>query len=449
MGPGALTPGMMVGPGSLSGVWITPETALTFTAVYAAIRVLSEDTASLPLQVYRATGKGRKPQKDHPVNRLLATSPDGEVTSMSFREALMGHCLGWGNGYAELEWSRGGELLAMHLLPPGQTEPKRRPDKSLYYETKDGSETKSLRPDQVWHLAAIGYNGLSGYSPIRLARDAVGLGKAAEAFGGSFFGNSAIPKGALEVPTTLSDKAAAQLRDDFQSIHGGVANAHRLMVLEGGAKWVNTQVNPEDAQFLSTRQFQVVEIARIFRLPPHKLGDYSQAHLANVEASNLDYLVTCLRPWLVRIEESANLRLFSEAEREAGFHVKHDMRALLRASSKDRADYYTKMRDLGAFNVDQILELEDLNPIGEEAGGQARFVQLNMTTLEAAAHPPEPEPAAETPAEPPAGPGQEPEQPPKSEPAPAADEPKPAPKPKRTDLHWAADYRTMMEPSNA
>jgi outer membrane biosynthesis protein TonB len=125
------------------------------------------------------------------------------------------------------------------------------------------------------------------------------------------------------------------------------------------------------------------------------------------------------------------------------------MRALLRASSKDRADYYTKMRDLGAFNVDQILELEDLNPIGEEAGGQARFVQLNMTTLEAAAHPPEPEPAAETPAEPPAGPGQEPEQPPKSEPAPAADEPKPAPKPKRTDLHWAADYRTMMEPSNA
>ena len=319
---------------------------------------------------------------------------------MQWREAWIAHCLGWGNGYAEIDWSKGGELLGLHLLHPNLCKPQRDQDKNLYYQVTSvarelkGAREQRIDPYKILHLAGLGFNGLVGYSPVALAREAIGLGKAAEQFGASLFGNGAVPKGYLKHPGKLKGEALANLRNDFNGRHQGSGNANKLGILEEGMDWVNTQINPDDAQFLLTRQFQVIEIAGILRLPPHKLGDYSHAHLANIEASNLDYLMTCLRPWCVRIEQCIDLKLLSDEEYDAGFYTRHDIRAILRASIKDRAEYYQKMFQFG-MSPDEIRELEDMNPIGEEAGGNKRFRPANMTQLDAEAPSKEPSQAGD------------------------------------------------------
>lgn len=372
--------GAPLGGPALAGVMVTPQTALTFTAVYAAIRVLSEDIASLPLEVFQALpGGGRKKETNHPVSRLLTESPNGESTDFNWRETWVSHCLGWGNGLSEIERRKNGEPIKLHLLHPAETQILRNDAGELVY--KLGNQ-KELEPYYCLHLAGLGFNGVQGYSPVALAREAIGLGKAAEIFGATFFGNGARPGGVLEHPGKLSPEAQQNLRASINEIHGGAENAFRLAILEEGMKWTQTTIPPEDAQFLATRAFQVIEIARIYRIPPHKLGDYSQSHLANVEAANLDYLMTTLRPWLIRIEKVINQKLLTEAERKSGFYVKHDMRALMRASVKDRAEWYKALWGMGVYSANKILENEDENPLSEDDGGNKRFVPVNMRTLD-------------------------------------------------------------------
>ena len=386
-------PGSLVTP-SIAGIVITPQTALSFTAYFAGIRVISEDVASLPIAVFRRKPRGgQRLVKDHRLSWLLCRSPSGDarlMSSMQWREAWIGHCLGWGNGYAEIEWSKGGDVLSFNLLNPANVTPRLEPDDSVYYEVANaarammtgGGRTAKVRPEDMLHLAGLGFNGLVGYSPVGLARECIGLGKAAEQFGASLFGNGAVPKGFLKYPGRLKPEARANLRDTFNTIHRGSASANKVGILEEGLDWVNTQIDPDDAQFLATRQFQVVEIARILRLPPHKLGDYSQSHLANIQESNLDYLMTCLRPWCVRIEECMNLKLLTDEEIRLGYYVRHDIRAMLRANIKDLGEYYQKMFQFG-MSPDEIRELEGLNPIGADGGGQKRFRPANMVELDA------------------------------------------------------------------
>lgn len=372
------------GGSSLSGMAVTPDTALGLTAYYAAINCISTDIASLPLEVYRRrTDGGRDAVRDDPRHELLAVSPDGETTSMRWRQSWLAHALGWGNGYAEIETTGGGEVLGLYLLEPDVTTPDRRPqDSRLFYRLGNG---KTLPPYRVLHLAGLGYDGLKGYTPALLQREAVGLGLATQAFGSTFFGNGTNAEGVLESPNRLSDTAVKHLRESIANVHQGPANAHKLMILEEGATFKKTTVDPEAAQFLQTRQFQVIEIARMFRVPPHKIGDYSQSHLANIEASNLDYLQTTLMPWCRSIEQEINRKLFTAEERAAGFYVEHDMRAFLRGDAKSRAHYYQQLRDLGVLNPNIICALENMNPIGPE--GDIRLVPLNMTTLENAGKP--------------------------------------------------------------
>lgn len=384
-----------MGRTTVSGVNVDPRTALTLTAAYAAINVIATDVASLPLRVYRARPDGgRDEDRTHPVWDLLACSPDGETTAMRWRQALMGHVLGWGNGYAEVTFG-GGYPTGLYLLDPGQTYAQRRPqDRRLYYQIKGGT----LPPSKTIHIAGLGFDGLTGYSPVSLAREAIALGLATEAFGGSLFGNGAHAGGFLKTPQKLSPEAKADLRKAWNSVHQGAENAHRIAVLEQGMEWVQTTIPPEDAQFLATRQFQVVEIARIYRCPPNKIGDYTQSHLSNIEAANLDYLTTTLMPWCEQIEQELNLKLFTRQERAAGYFVEHNMAALLRGDSKARAEFYTRLRDLGVLNPNQICRFENLNPIGPE--GEIRLVPLNMTTLaNAGKAPADPQPPTEAEAE--------------------------------------------------
>ena len=361
----------------LSGQNVTPESALSLTAAYAAINVISTDVASLPLKLYRKRRDGGRDEvTDDPRAALMTVSPDGETTSIRFRQAGMGHVLGWGNGYAEIMFDGDGVATKLELLDPGATAPERIPqNKRLFYRTTGG---RTIPPYRVLHLAGLGYDGLKGYSPITLAREAVGLGMAAESFGCTFFGNGTWPGLVLESPTKMSKEAIANLREQWEDLHRGSDNSHRVAVLESGLKASRVTISPEDAQFLETRKFQVVEIARLFRLPPHKIGDYSQSHLANIEASNLDYVTTVLMPWCVMIEQECNFKLLTADDRAKGLYFEHNMAALLRGDMRARAEFYAKMRDLAAISPNEIRAKENLNPID---GGDIYLAPMNMAPL--------------------------------------------------------------------
>jgi len=369
----------------LSGILVTPNTAMQFTAVFAAINVIATDTACLPLCVYRTRKSGGRDRiYDHPVHNLLNVSPDGETTAVRYRQAMMGHVLGWGNGYREVVFDGSGRPDALKLMAP-TTRPWRSDAGRLWYEPAPSQD--SLPPRRVLHLAGLGYDGLVGYSPVAMARQAIGLGIAAEEFGAALFGNGSQPRGYLKTPKKLSAEAAQRLRERFENIHQGTKNAHRLAVLEEGLEWQNSTISPDDAQFLATRQFQVIEVCRMFRLPPHKIADLANAHLSNIEESNIDYLTTTLMPWLEQIEQEVNLKLFTELERQQGYFVKHDMSAFLRGDMKSRAEWLKTLASLGVLSINQMCEIEGLNPVSPEEGGDKRLVPLNMTTLEEAGEP--------------------------------------------------------------
>lgn len=368
-------------PPAASGVPVTHESALNLTVLYACVNVLSTDVASIPREVFRRLpGDEREAAPDDVRYDLVHTTPDGEISAFAFHRTLMGHALNRGNGYSEIQRKGNGDPTALHLLDPATTHPERK-DEKLIYRLANG---RTLPARDVLHIAGLGYDGLVGYSPIAMARQAIGLGLAAESFGATFFGNGSRPSGILKVPQKLSKDARDNLRLSWEDIHGGPYRSNRLAILEQGADWVKQSVDPEDAQFLATRQFQVLEICRIYRVPPNKVMDLSQSHLANLEQSNLDYLMFSLMPWLICIEQEYNLKLFTAVQRKTLF-VEHNLNALLRADSMSRSTFYEKMRNMGVLSTNDILKRENMNPIPAEAGGDRLFISTNLTPLDAPA----------------------------------------------------------------
>ncbi len=363
---------------SLAGVSVTPETALTLTAYYAGVHRIATDVAALPVQMFRRRPDGGRDEvRDHPVVPLLTVSPDGERTSFAWRQAILSHAVGYGNGYASIDFDRDGQPTALHLLDGKQTAPERRPqDKRLFY--RSGGTT--LPPYRVLHFAGMGYDGIKGYSPAHLFKEALGLGIAAERFGAAWFGNGSRPSGVLKVPHMLKDKAERDaLRNEWMQLHSGPDNAGKPAVLTGGAEFAPFQVGPNEAQFLQTRQFQVLEVSRMLGgIPPHKLGDYSQSHLANIEASNIDYVATVLVPWCEAVEQVLNFRLLTTDERAAGYYLEHNLNAFLRGDSRARAEFYKALVNMGVITPNEIRKWENLNPI---EGADYTMVPLNVAIL--------------------------------------------------------------------
>lgn len=370
-----------------AGIAVTERTSLQSPAMLAALNVLATDVAVLPLRVYkRLPDGGRDEWPGHPVDELFSRSPDGETTPIRWRQAWMGHALQYGNGYAEIVRKGRGTPVALHLLDPELTHPKRT-ERGLGYEIPDG---KWIPAANVLHLAGFGYDGLAGYNFTRLIRQGIGVSLAAEGYGADFFGNGAEPGGVLETPNRLSDQAIQHLRDGWDAKHRGQGNRFRPAVLEQGIAWKSTATDPEKAQLLETRRFQVLDTARPWRVPPHKIGDFSQAHLANIEASNLDYLMTALMCWLVSIEQECELKLFSTAEYRAGYYVEHNVNALLRGDITSRFHAYGKALMDGWLSRNEVRRRENLNPIPAEQGGDKYLVPVNLTTLENAGINPDP-----------------------------------------------------------
>lgn len=404
----AAAPGWLVdlfggGRRSGAGIDVSEESALTFSAVYGCVRILAESAASLPLKVYRRAGeRGKATAREHWAWPLLHDTPNPDMTAVVWRELGMVHVLTWGNAYSRIEWAGDGSARAFWPIHPARVAVKRTAGGRVVYEVRPdpatdppGGHPAVVEAADMLHVPALGWNGLVGLSPVRLAREAVGLGLAAEAFGAGFFGNGARPGGVLSVPQALDPKARAKLREAWEEAHQGVERAGRVAVLGLGATFAATTIPPEDAQFLETRRFQVAEVARIFRVPPHMLAELERATFSNIEHLGLEFVMHSLRPWLVRWEQEINRKLFGTAG-TAGLYCEHAVDGLLRGDQASRFNAYAVGRQWGWLSADDVRELENLPPLADGAGS-VYLQPLNMIPAGAGASappPPPPPPAA-------------------------------------------------------
>lgn len=382
-----------------AGIHVDHDTALRYSAVFACVRVISESIACLPWHVYEDQGD-RKEKAKGPIEYLLNKRPNPELSSFSFKRTLLGWALTWGNGYAEIERDNAGRPIGLWPIAPDRVEVKRDAETGqVYYEVYNSRDAKSIvDPRNMFHVHGLGYDGLVGYSVISLSARNIGLGLAAEDFGASFFGNGAQLGGVIKVPngSRLSTEAKAAMYKAFNSRHQGTKNAFKVEILDGDADYKEIGIPPEDAQMIETRGFNVEDICRWFRVPPHKVAKLDHATFTNIEHQSLEFVTDTLGPWIKCLEEEADYKLFGL--RNTRYYTKLNVNALLRGDMAGRAAYFRDMWNLGVLSVNEIRALEDLNPVPD---GEKRFVQLNMTTLEKAGEQPEPAQA-----EPPATDGQ-------------------------------------------
>lgn len=375
--------------GTSSGKPVNETTAMQMTAVYSCVRILSETVAGLPLNVYRYNDSGGKEKAfKHPLYRLLHDEPNPEMTSFAFRETLMSHLLLWGNAYAQIIRNARGEVIALYPLMPNKMTVDRDQNGRLFYSYQRSVEDPAtlgksiwvtLSPSDVLHIPGLGFDGLIGYSPIAMAKNAIGLAIATEEYGAKFFANGAAPSGVLEHPGTIKDPQ--RVKESWNSAYQGSANAHKIAVLEEGMKYTPIGIAPEQAQFLETRKFQINEIARIFRVPPHMLADLEKSSFSNIEQQSLEFVKYTLDPWVVRWEQSMCRVLFSESEKPTYF-IKFNVDGLLRGDYASRMTGYATARQNGWMSANDIRELENLDRIAPDLGGDLYLINGAMTKLE-------------------------------------------------------------------
>lgn len=370
-----------------AGKTVTERSALQMTAVYSCVRILAEAVAGLPLHLYRYTDDGGKEKAiDHPLYRLLHDEPNAEMSSFVFRETLMTHLLLWGNCYAQIIRNGRDEIVGLYPLMPNKMTVHRDENGQLYYlytrgvddVTNTKSMTVKLGPSDVLHIPGLGFDGLVGYSPIAMAKNAIGLAIATEEYGAKFFANGAAPSGVLEHPGTI--KEPGKVREAWQSQFGGSANSNKIAVLEEGMKYTPISISPEQAQFLETRKFQINEIARIFRVPPHMVGDLEKSSFSNIEQQSLEFVKYTLDPWVVRWEQTLARTLFTTEEKKKLF-FRFNVEGLLRGDYVSRMNGYATARQNGWMSANDIRELENLDRIPTEEGGDMYLVNGNMLPL--------------------------------------------------------------------
>ena len=367
---------------SSAGKSVTAQTAIQLSTVYACVRVISETVASLPLGVYEATDDGNQKAAEHPLYRLLHDEPNTKMTSFVFREVMLTHLLLYGNSYSQIIRSGKNSIVGLYPLLPDHMDVDRDSKGNLTYTytTSDG-KTVVIKPTDVLHIPGLGFDGVMGYSPIALEKSAIGLGIASEEYGSKFFSNGARPSGILTHPNTVKNPKA--IRESWNTAYGGSSNANRVAILEEGMTFTPLSIPNNEAQFLETRKFQVEEICRIFRVPPHLVGDLEHATFSNIEHQSIDFAVHTIRPWLVRIEQAMNRALFSDQEK-GKFYVQFNIDGLMRGDYKSRMEGYAIARQNGRMSANDIRELENQNPIPAEEGGDAYLVNGNMISITSA-----------------------------------------------------------------
>lgn len=371
-----------------SGERVDEKSAMQISAVYACVRLLAETIAGLPLHLYRYTDEdGNKERaKDHPLYKLLYRQPNDEMTSFVWRETLMTHLLLWGNAYCQIVRDGKNTILGLYPLLPENVEVDRSESGELFYiyhaytDEVPGENNKDIifRKDEILHIPGLGFNGLIGFSPIAMMKNSLGTTLAVERYGASFFKNGAQPSGVLEHPGVLKDPA--RVRDNWQAAYGGAANAHRVAVLEEGMSYKAISLPPEDSQFLSTRQFGVEEICRIFRVPPHMVQSMEHATFSNIEHQSIDFVVHTLTPWLVRFEQSIIKDLLLEDEQDDYF-PKFNVDGLLRGDYQSRMNGYAVGISNGFLSPNDVHRLENMDLIPADQGGDDYYLNGGYVKL--------------------------------------------------------------------
>ncbi|MBQ1363861.1 MAG: phage portal protein [Oscillospiraceae bacterium] len=372
---------------STAGKAVTERSAMQMTAVYSCVRILAEAIAGLPLHLYCYKEDGGKEKAlGHPLYLLLHDEPNPEMSSFVFRETLMTHLLLWGNAYAQIIRNGKGEVVALYPLMPNRMTVDRDSSGQLFYSYQMSNSdaptmpggTVILKPSDVLHVPGLGFDGLVGYSPIAMAKNAIGLAIATEEYGAKFFANGATPGGLLEYPGTVKDPD--RVRESWNKGFSGSQNAGKVAILEEGMKYTPISIAPEQAQFLETRKFQINEIARIFRIPPHMIGDLEKSSFSNIEQQSLEFVKYTLDPWVVRWEQSLSRALFTPEEKSRYF-FKFNVEGLLRGDYQSRMNGYATARQNGWMSANDIRELENLDRIPAEEGGDLYLINGNMLPL--------------------------------------------------------------------
>lgn len=371
---------------SISGQTVNEFSAMRVSAVYACVRILAESIAALPLHVYEYKGGGKERVPNHPLYFCLHDAPNDDMTSFTFREVMMTHLLLYGNCYAYIRRDGSKRTARLYPLEPKRMSVERDDNGEIIYrytytegESQTGKSGQVIhRRQDILHIPALGFNGLVGYSPIAMARNAIGVAIATEEFGAKFFENGARPSGVLTHPGTI--KNPETLRDSWQKVYGGSGNTGKVAILEEGMKYESITIPPNDAQFLDTRKFQLNEIARIFRIPPHMIADLEHATFSNVEHLSLEFVKFSLSPWVVRWEQGLNKALLTETERRTHF-VKFNVDGLMRGDYQSRMQGYAIGRNNGWLSANDIREMEDQNPISDADGGNFYLVNGNFAKL--------------------------------------------------------------------
>lgn len=371
-----------------SGETVNEKSAMQIATVYACVRLLAETVAGLPLHMYRYINDTDKERaKDHPLYKLLYRQPNPEMTSFSFRETMMTHLLLWGNAYAQIIRDGRNNILSLYpLLPENMEVDRDKQGRIVYIYTSYSDETPKLqnkqvifRADEIFHIPGLGFNGLIGFSPIAMMKNSLGMNLAVEKYGSAFFKNGAQPSGVLEHPGVL--KNPEKIRENWSDVYGGPNNAHKVAVLEEGMQYKAISLPPEDSQFLSTRQFGVNEICRIFRVPPHMVQDLSHATFSNIEHQSIDFVVHTLTPWLVRWEQSIIKDLLLPEEQDT-FFPKFNVDGLLRGDYASRMSGYATGISNGFLSPNDVHRLENMDLIPTDKGGDSYYLNGGYVRLE-------------------------------------------------------------------
>ena len=364
----------MTGRGTTAGVLVTDDSAMNFTAVWAAIRILSESIAQLPLSIYEKDKLGNKNEAyNHKIYNLLHRKPNNNMTTYTFIQKCMIDLLTRGNSFVFI--NRNGGAIPVELLPLDVKKVKLVENEGeIYYELDEGGIIDSY---DILHFKVMSKDGLIGMSPVEVGASAIGYGVALEQYGNSFFSNGAKVSGVLSTDRHLSDEAIARLRTSFKENYSSLQDSNKTMVLEEGLKFNQISLSNEASQFLKSREFSITEIARLYNLPPHLLRDLTKSSFNNISEQSREFVQYSLMPYIIMMESEMNCKLFRTNE-IGKVNTKFTVNALLRGTPKDRAEYYRTMLNIGALSIDEIRQYEELPTI---PGGENHFMQLNMATL--------------------------------------------------------------------
>jgi len=368
----------LFGARSNSGEVVNEHTALHYSAVYNAISLIAGTIGALPLHLMKNTGKSSEKATQKTLYSVLHSTPNPYMTAMNFRETILAHILAWGNGYAEIVRNGYGDVVELWPISPDRVRIEMIQGDMLYHVRVQNQEI-ILPKTKILHIPGLGFDGFLGYSVIAMARNSIGLGMALESFGNLYFSQGTHPGVIVSHPGKLSDSAHSNLKNSLSNAYSGLGRAHRLMLLEDGMKLEKIGIPPNDSQFLESRQYQIPEIARWFNIPPHKLKDLTKSSFSNIESEQISFVTDTLLPWGIRIEQNLNSQLLNVFERTQGYYFKHIFEGLLRGSSTTRAEFYSKLFNIGVMSINEIRDKEDMNPI---EGGDIHMIPLNMSSIE-------------------------------------------------------------------